>query len=154
MADPYDEIEARIQTLIQALTRFAGNTGRVTRGNYKILDTGVPEAVILDMGAVGPETQEAYGVYRDFDVLVTILTKYGADEATMHTNFKALRYDIIALEEKYPSLNNLGGVIQTAIQSDGDPDDVYDKLGAGPFFRMQSLRWTVTRRYAVSGGEY
>ncbi len=155
MTDKYDEIEARIVTLIQSLTRFTpGLTERVTRGNYRILDTGIPEAVVIEGGAFGPETAEGGGFYRDFDILVNIFTRYTDAEDTTYAAFRSLRSDVLGLEEMYPSLNNLGGVIQTVMQSDGDPSDVYDKSGAGPFFKMQVLRWTVTRRYSVSGGEY
>jgi hypothetical protein len=154
MTDKYDEIEARIVTLIQGLARFAGHTERVTRGNYRILDTGIDEAVVIEGGTFGPETAEGFGFYRDFDVLVNIFTRYTDEEAETYAAFRSLRSDALDIEEKYPSLNHLGGVIQTIMQSDGDPADVYDKTGAGPFFKMQVLRWTITRRYSVSGGEY
>lgn len=154
MADQYDDIEARIQTLIQGLTRFTGVTERVTRGNFNILTTGIPEAVVLESGSVSVETQEGFGVYRTYDVLVTLFTRYGGDEAQAHADFRSLRGDILTVEEQYPRLNNLSGVIQTEMQSDGDPQDLFDKQGGGPYFRTQTMRWSVTRRYSVSGGEY
>jgi len=60
----YATIEAAVQTLLQALAQYTSD--QVTRGDYRVLDSGVDEACVLRPGAFtvsggGDYGQRTYG---------------------------------------------------------------------------------------------
>jgi hypothetical protein len=149
----YDAIEAAVITLLQTETRFAGHTNRVTT-EFKIMDMGEPEGIVIQMGGFTPEEDAGRMHYRDWDVMMGLFVRIGSDPDAAWDALKSLRGDTIDLLAQYPTLNKLNGVVQTTTGSDGDPTEIFDKLNQGPFFVGQILRLTVTHRADISGGEF
>lgn len=145
----YTAIEARLQTLLQALTRFAGHPEAVTRGDYAVLDRGLPDAIILEAGAANlPEPEQTHSGFsswrqREWDSQINLFRRYEQD-GTTSADFAVFRDEVIEVLENYPSLDTLvmAGITKVeyiSAASIGEPQDVMDKLGQGPFFLMQIL---------------
>ena len=148
----YSTIEARIQTLIQALSAFAD--ADVTRGDYRVLDRGSAPYVVLRPGEFErvPHTF-AGGRKTEWAVIVELFEKHIGD-GTEQTNLETHRQNIIDTADAYPTLNGLSGVHFASLSSGEIPRPVYDEDGSGPFFLLQIMKWEVMELTTASGGEW
>jgi hypothetical protein len=146
-------IESALQTVLQGLTQFDGHPEGVTRGDYRVLDSGLTHTVIIEPGTFISDDAMAYTIQRTWDIPVLIFEKY-IDDAVSLVNFTAFRDAVIARLDQYPTLNGAADLTLNRLSSDGDPEEVKDKQDGGPFFTMQTLRVSITERVALSGGEY
>jgi hypothetical protein len=150
----YATVEAAVQTLIVAMTEF--DSASVSRGDYKILDSGADDLAILTPGSFTKDEPGQAGArksLRNWSVLVDLFRKYLDDETTW-TNFVATRDALVDQLELYPSLNNTAGVTLVGVEAGSDPSEVYDDDDQGPFFIFQRIRIAVNERTNLSGGEY
>jgi hypothetical protein len=138
----YTAIETALQTILQEMSDFTASDVSLT--NYDVLDngTGSKNKVVLRPGGIvaAPDTF-ATGT-RTWGILMDLFTIYHADEDW--ATFKAMRENVITkIEAHFPLDISTGTVIMTRLESADDPQEVFDKAGAGPFFVMQRLRLTV-----------
>ncbi len=150
----YATVEAAVQTLIVAMTEFDSDS--VSRGDYKILDSGADDLAVLTPGSFTKDETGQAGArksLRNWSVLVDLFRKY-LDDGTTWTNFVATRDALVDQLELYPSLNGTAGVTLVAVEAGSDPSEVYDDDDNGPFFIFQRIRIAVNERTDLSGGEY
>lgn len=150
----YATVEVAVQTLIVAMTEFDSDS--VSRGDYKILDSGADDLAILTPGAFTKDETGQAGArksLRNWSVLVDLFRKYLDDETTW-INFVATRDALVDQLELYPSLNNTPGVTLVSVEAGSDPSEVDDEDDNGPFFIFQRIRIAVNERTDLSGGEY
>ncbi|RMD64625.1 hypothetical protein D6833_04135 [Candidatus Parcubacteria bacterium] len=149
----YVDVADAVQAKLQALTSVFANSTDVTRGDYRVLDTGSQTVAVLVPGAFSAAEIAAYQSKREWVVLVDLFCRY-LDDAETWSRFESARDSVIAQLELYPSLDGTTGITQVSVESDGDAVEVFDESGAGPFFVMQRLRVVVTERVGLSGGEF
>ncbi len=152
----YSSVEAAVLTLLQALTGTFAATTDVTRGDYRILDSGADAVAILVPGAFEQDGIGEGGArksVRDWNVLIDLFRKY-VDDGTTWTNFETDRDAVMGQLEKYPTLDGESGVVNVIISADADPGEVFDEDDQGPFFVWQRLRIRITERADLSGGEF
>jgi hypothetical protein len=146
----YAAIQANVKTILAGLTRFAGLTAAIVEEDTSVLDRGYSEAIILAPGSFeGLEPQEISAGfdplrYRVWNVLINIFERYSTNESATDAAFIALRDAVIAEIEQYPALRDASRMTDyLTLASDGDPADVNNAIGQGPFFKMQVLRLRV-----------
>jgi hypothetical protein len=129
----YTLIEERVQTLLQALSRFAGRPEDITRADYRILENGIETdtAIVFEPGSVillePEETHSGYSSIRkrEYDVLLTLFMRLNDYPITIPL-FAIFRDEVLTQIENYPSLNGLviPGVQRIEyinMSSEGDP---------------------------------
>lgn len=152
----YSSVEIAVQTLMQALTGTFASTDDVSRGDYRILDSGADTLAVLIPGPFEQDGIAEGGArksVRAWQVLIDLFRQY-VDDGTTWTNFETDRDAVLAQIEKYPTLDGESGVVNIVITADADPGEVFDEDEAGPFFVWQRLRLTITERADLSGGEF
>jgi hypothetical protein len=152
MADEASTILLAIQGILQGMTRFAGHPERVTDGDYRILDSGVDEAIVL---AVGPFDQEDDGQNREnwtYTILVDIFKRDQSD-GLVWSGFRDLRGAVIEELRKYPQLNDSTlFVMAYDLSAEADPENGNTQGGA-PFVG-QEIRARYTIGVSITGGDY
>lgn len=145
-------VQAATKTILEGVTGYLDNTS-VRLGDYGVLDDGLDHCAVLRPGAISGGETAARITDREYAVLVDIFRKWLNDNDTLQ-NLAVFRDAVFEQLDKYPTLNLSGTTRVLAITTDGDPVDVNDENGLGPFFVMQRLRIRVRRKIAQSGGEY
>lgn len=130
------------QGLLKTLILTAGATfvsGSVTEGDYRVLDSGKTNMVVLIPGSV-PSIDTA-GMVREqtWECIADVFTKFVDD--TSYSTFGTVRDTLISTIDAAPCLSATYFV--TAISSDGEARDVFDTQGGGPYFVTQRLRITI-----------
>jgi hypothetical protein len=143
----YAAIQANVKTILSGLTRFTGLTAAIVEEDTSVLDLGYSEAIILAPGSFEGLEPDAISAgfdplrYRVWHVLIHLFERYGINEAATDTAFIALRDAVIAEIEKYPALKDTSRMTDyLTLAADGDPEDVFNSIGQGPFFKLQVLR--------------
>lgn len=152
MSSLYDAIEERFQTLLQGLTGTFATTAQVTRGDWRPMDRGISPTAVLFPGAVSPGDHWAAGG-EDYiwSVNCDLIVRYLLD-GTSWVTLEQTRDAVIALIQKYPTLNALGNCAVGPVNG-GDMLEIRNKEGDGPFFIATTLTWQVTQLSVVTGGE-
>jgi len=149
----YSTIEAQVQTLLQATSLFAD--ADVTRGDYRVLDqVGGPYCVLTPGGFTSNAAATSYGEKASFFWTVTLdlfVRHWG--NGTEFTNLQSNRQTIIDALAKYPTLDELSGVVYAAITGGDPPRTVFDDAGAAGWL-MQRMTLEVHEKVDVAGGEY
>ena len=149
----YATCRTAVQTTLLLLTsRFAATD--MSFGDDRILDSGLTKAVIFLPGALAKDETASYRTERHWDVLFDLFTR-NMDNTSLAA-FSALVDDVVAKLDAYPKLGTAGtaDLLVLSTNTDGDPQDVYDKLGAGPFFIVQRFRVRVREYVIQTTGEY
>lgn len=132
------------QGLLKTLLLTNGNfpAGTVTEGDLSILDNGITNAAVLFPAGIG--NFDLAGMTREqiWEGFIDLYTKF-VDDASYST-FGTLRDSVIATLDTTKCLNDT--YFMMAIASDGDPVEVYDKQGGGPFFIWQRLRLQINEQ--------
>ena len=149
----YATLQAAAIALVQGMTRFVGHEDRVTAADDRILDAGIPEAVIFFPGTFEEEEDEQSASRRGYTMRVELFVRIRDHDADTFAAMIDLRDAIIELEELYPHLN-LADVEESLIRAEADPEWVFDTVGSGAVFLLQTLRWTAYRRTPLSGGVF
>ncbi len=156
----YETIEARYKTLLEPITLADGTSAfedeeDVSRGDYRILDSGGPRFTVLTPGPIDEsDALGSYGsIFRIWGMIQDLFVRYTNDPDSWSA-FIDVRDAVLQLVEENPTLNDLTGIIRTRIVTEGDPVEVFDEDDEGPFFILQRLRVTVTERVDRTGGEY
>lgn len=134
----YMTAQGLLKTLIlNASTTFV--SGSVTEGDYRVLDSGYTNSCVLLPGQV-PNFDTA-GMVREqvWECIADVFTKFVDD--TSYSTFGATRDAMITTIDAAPCLSATYFVM--AISSDGEPRDVFDTSGGGPYFVTQRLRITI-----------
>jgi len=149
----YALIEAGVQDLLQALSRYAD--ADVRRGDFGVLDSGVPRCVVLIPGPFeawesGDWAQKHYRwtVYAE---LYHAYQDQGSSEVALDVD----RQDVLDTLHANPTVGGVDGVTRCVVER-GDPlQYIYDTGGGGPHWVMQRLTVIVDeeRNYA-GGGEF
>jgi len=156
----YDAIEAAIKTiLLYDTTTFPAlvapdTISQVTRGDWRIMDSGKSPLVVLYAGGY-TEDESQIAALNEFAVTWTakldLIVKYTDDGATRTT--LAQKRDVILQDiMQYPMLHGLASATARLgkITSDGDPVPIFDKNGGGPFFLMQTFSIPVSEVLAIA----
>ena len=131
----YMTAQGLLKTLIlTATSTFAA--GSVTEGDYRVLDSGVTNSVVLLPGSV-PNIDTA-GMTREqnWECIADVFTKFVDD--TSYSTFGTVRDTLISTIDAAPCLSATYFVM--GISSDGEARDVEDIQGSGPYFVTQRLR--------------
>ncbi|MGH9158200.1 MAG: hypothetical protein ACRD1K_20720 [Acidimicrobiales bacterium] len=152
----YVTVETRVQSLLQGITGTFPVAASVSRGDYRVLDSGEASLAVLtpgnfDEGRVGQGGAQI--VEREWHVLIDLFRKY-LDDGTSWQNFAADRDAVLQELERRPTLNSLDGIVGVALSADSDPGEVFDENDNGPFFIWQRIRIQTMERADVTGGEY
>jgi hypothetical protein len=147
----YNTVEAAVLTLIQAISTVSSDD--ITRGDYSVMDSGRDNIAVITPGAIDQPDARSRMSYYEWDVLIDVIRRY-IDDGSTSVSFIQWRDSIMTQLESYPTLDGVTGVLRTRIRTEGDPDDIFDDDDAGPFFKVQRLRLTITQRIDLTGGEY
>lgn len=116
----YDTVEAGAETLLKTVD---GYQDAVSRGDYRILGTGLMKAVILNPGRFGP--REMLSNQRVSNVWVINLELYiswSGEISDVKTAIRDERQAILDKIDKYPTLNSVAGVVFAMITEGDEPD--------------------------------
>ncbi len=147
----YVTCSAALKSILLLLTATF-STGDVSEGDYRILDSGRTNLAILNPGSVPTSEIFAKQSRRRWEILLDLYIRFVDD--TSYSSFSALRDVVLAQIEAYPTLNLKGRILVEYYQSDGDPSEVVDRQGAGPFFITQRFRVMVQETIGISAGEF
>lgn len=134
----YMTAQGLLKTLIlTATTTFV--TGSVTEGDYRVLDSGYTNSCVLLPGQI-PNIDTA-GMVREqtWVCIADVFTKFVNDGS--YSTFGSTRDALVATIDAAPCLSAAYFVM--GISSEGDPQEVYDTNGGGPYFVTQRLRITI-----------
>lgn len=148
----YDAIEDRAQDLLQLLTGTFAKSSQVTRGDWRILDSGDTPLAVLYGGAFTqiPDADCAYGEQGyDWTLNCDLFVRY-LDEGTTAVTLTQTRDAVVGHIAKYPQLNALAGIVDVSHVQGGEFIQIFDKDGNGPFFLQTTLSWTVREVAAVA----
>jgi len=149
----YDSVEARIQSLLQGLTSIFTEPSQVTRGDFRVLDAGYDQCVVLRPGVfedTGVQMGPGSHVFR-FTTHINFYKRY-VDETTV-VAFARQRDAIIEHILKYPSLNGLADTVLLNVMRGDEPGELYDRVGNGPFFITQTIDVSVSHVITVALAE-
>lgn len=149
----YTTIEAGVQTLLRALSRFA--EADVTRGDWRVLDSGGAPCVVLYPGPFEAEEAGDWGQKWHFwTVYADVFERY-TDNGSSETAFEATRQDVMDTIHAYPTLNGVSGVTRALARRGGDLQYIYDRDGGGPYYVMQQITIEVVEKVSYDGsGEF
>lgn len=142
----YVTLVTALKTRLETLTSTF-STGDITRGDYSCLDNGNANHLVLLPGSFSDIPE---GVSRS--ILFDLFVK--PDDDGGKTDFETVRDTVEAKIHEYPTLNHLGNYYLQAFSSTDDPQEVFDKLGAGPFFIVQRFQVTYVDGTPITTGEY
>jgi len=150
----YATIEAKVKTLLQATSLLAD--ADVTRGDYhRPLDQiGVRFCVLTPGGFTSNGAATSYGEKVSFFWTVTLdlFVRHWGD-GTEFTNLQTDRQTIIDEMAKYPTLDELTGVMYAAITGGDPPRTVYDEAGSAHWL-LQRMSIEIHEKVDIQGGEY
>jgi len=156
--DVYSLIEARAQTLIQALSEFA--SASVLLGDPRGLDSGAPPYAFLTAGSFVKPRLSPQSVEATYDIDLALVVRHHHD-GTEWTNLKSYRYALTNMAEKYPSMNSLTSValgyqitfadITRGARPYALPSE---HPGGASQWLIQEMTWQVKVIAVIDGGEY
>lgn len=132
--------------------RFGAND--VTNGDYRCLDSGSTNLAVMLPGVLTRDETASYRTRREWDVRFDLFTRQIDD--TSYATFSAVLDDVVAAIDARPKLGTAGvaDLLVLSLTTDGDPQDVFDRIGAGPFFIVQRVRVGVREYVTQTTGEY
>lgn len=124
-------IQARIQTLIQALSEFAD--ADVTLGDFRVLDRGsAPYAVIYPGGfELLEKADDGSRMFIRWRHYVEVFATFLDDS---YANIVSAREAVLNQLNKYPSLNGLNGILRSFVDAGEDLRYLYPPGGDVPAF--------------------
>ena len=137
----YMGAQTLLKTRLLTLSSYFGSSD-VAEGDLRILDNGNTNHIVLFPGGVPVFDTAIMQRSVAWEGVLDLFTKFVDD--TSYNTFGTLRDAVIANLDASPCLDATYWVI--SITSDGDPEEVYDKQGGGPFFVWQQLRLTITEQ--------
>lgn len=149
----YDAIEGAFLTLLQALTGTFATSAQVTRGDWRIVDSGLSPLAVLYPGPFSEgDTWASGGTDYQWTVNCQLITRF-LNNGTSQVSMEQTRDAVVAQIQKYPTLNALAGVQAVGRVNGGEIVELRDKDGGGPYFLQTDLTWQVTELVTVTGGE-
>jgi len=134
----YMTAQGLVKTMLLTNTNFSADD--VTESNIRPLDMGRTNIAVLWPGTFDPIDLESMTKDRGWTVLVDLFTKFSGE--TSYSAIGTLRDSVIATIEAGRALSST--LIVVGIEADGDPQEVFDRQSAGPFFVVQRMRLNVT----------
>jgi len=133
----YATVEAGLQTLLQALSRF--EDADVTRGDWRVLDRGGAEKVVLYQGPfVADRPGDWSQVHYGWIVYAEVYERY-ADGGASERSLTAAVQDVLDTVGAYVTLDGLSGVRDATAERGEGLQYIYDEDGGGPFFVMERV---------------
>ena len=151
----YAVVEAAVKTILEGMSEFVSNDD-ISRGDYRILDSGASNLAVLTPGAFVKDEAGQAGArksLREWSVIIGLFRKH-VDDGNSWTDFESIRDALVDRLELFPSLNGTAGVTLVGMEAGSDPDEIFDEDENGPFFIFQRIRVSVNERTDLSGGEY
>lgn len=156
--DVYTLIEARAQTLIQALSEFA--SASVLLGDPRGLDSGAPPYAFLTAGGFVKPRLSPQSVEASYDIDLALVVRHHHN-GTEWTNLKNNRYALTNMAEKYPTMNALVSealgyqVVFADITRGARPYSLPPEHEGGlSQWLIQEMTWAVKFITVIDGGEY
>jgi len=136
----YMTAQGLLKTLLLTNSNFGASD--VTEGDLSILDRGKTNMAVLFPASL-PEYDLA-GMVREheWEGFIDLYTKFISDVS--YSAFGTLRDSVVATLDTAKCLS--AAYFMMAIASDGDPVEVFDKQGGGPFFIWQRLRLRINEQ--------
>lgn len=131
----YMTAQGLIKTLLLTLTATF-NAANVTEGDLRILDNGNTNSAVLFPGALNAFDTASMTRVHEYDCIMDLFTKFVDD--TSYSTFGTLRDTVIAKLDTNQALSATYFIM--SVSSDGDPIELFDRQGAGPFFITQRFR--------------
>jgi len=150
----YESIEAKIQTLLQALTIFDDED--VTRGDFRILDQPGGPKIVLTPGGFRPTGAATSYAKKQSYFWDTVLDLYICvwGDGSEFINLISHRQTVLDKLNQYDiSLGGLTGVQYSAVTDGEPPYPSYDDAGSLTYLRQRIIIET-HEKVDVSGGEY
>ena len=132
----YMTAQGLLKTLLLTCTSFGASD--VTEGDLRVLDSGSTNTAIIFPGSVPIYDTAGMERQHEWVAIVDLFTKFVDD--TSYSTFGTLRDAVITKIEAAPAMS--ASFFITELSSDGDPIEVFDRQGAGPFF--------ITQRFLLS----
>lgn len=133
----YMPAQSLLKTLLLTCASF--DTGDVTEGDYRAMDQGRTNIAVITPGSLPEFGTTELTRWHTYDAMVDLFSRW--DDFTAYNDFGTLRDAVLSTVNAAPCLDETYSI--TGIASEGNPTEVYDKQGAGPFFMTQRLRFTI-----------
>lgn len=145
----YENVQTGLSNVIQKLTNYDSNN--VTTADYRVLQRGYTEAVVLRPGPFSQErTEFGGGIEVTWNIMVELFVKY-QDDTQVQNSIRDERQDIIDKINEYPLL---GGSADHALIIEGaEPTPVFGEDGSGPHFLMQEMTCQCTEWLRITEAE-
>jgi hypothetical protein len=125
----------------------------VKYGKY-LMDSGIGNFLTFVPGEVGEPTVQARSSIRTWDLYGDLFIKFDGTEDEVWEEFSTVRSELIDRFEKYPMLNNSSGILKIRVSCPNRPEGVFDKSNNGPYWFTQEMKFSITERAALSGGDF
>ena len=133
----YMTAQGLLKTLLLTVTGF--NTGDVTEGDLRVLDSGTTYKAVLFPGAINQIDLAGMTRTVEYECILDLFCKFTDD--TSYSTFGTFRDLVIARLDANPALS--ADYFMIAMTSQGEPIEIYDRQGAGPFFINQRFAITI-----------
>lgn len=153
MTDYYGICEAGLKTILEGVTGLSGN---VTLSDYRPLEDGDLQFVVLQPDSFDSGEGQSWAMeFKNWNIIAEVFQRYTSESETM-TNFRTLRSNIINAVQKYPTLNQVDGVVGVTVTGEGGIRDITDAGNSSIiYYRMQTIRFVIRQQIDdVTGGEY
>jgi hypothetical protein len=135
----YMPAQAALKTLLLTLTADFP-AGTVTEGDQRVHDLGVEKCAILFPGGVPAFDTVSMERQHEYECLLDLFLRY--KDHTSYNDFGTLRDTVITLLDATKYVTTTHKI--TLINTDGDPAELRNKTGGGPFWIYQTLRLTIS----------
>lgn len=145
----YEDVQTGLRNTIILLSKY--NTQNVTEADYRVLQKGFTQAIVLRPGPFTQErTEFGGGIEATWNIMIELFIKY-QDDAQVQNSIRDERQNIIDKVNEYPLL---GGSADHALIIEGaEPTPVFDEVGGGPHFLMQEMICRVTEYLRITEAE-
>jgi hypothetical protein len=148
-------VAAGVKSTVALTDNFqaTGSNKNVTIGDWKVLDTGVQRAVIIEYqpSDTGSEAtpMSRHGAYSALHRFVLhVFQKYEDDETT-YTNLLTDAGNVLIIMDQYSKLNSTTGVVKSEVTNTSEVLFGGMINSEGPFFAIMDLTLEVTEEFDV-----
>jgi hypothetical protein len=132
-------VQTALQSHLQTLDAFTAHPDGVAVGDYRALDSGLSEVIVITPGAFDSGDNTDFERTRTWDVPLELFVKY-MDSTSAFAALNTLRDAVLALLDGLAVMDDAGLITFRRVRAPDDPQEVYDRAGGGPYFLTQELR--------------
>ena len=126
--------------VLQTITDFSG--GNVTANDYRVLNTGRSQCIVLCPGGFRSEISTLGGFaseyWVDWDVIIELYVRYDVTDEIVASRIATYRESVLEAVATYPLLKSAPNILNARIVRGDRPVPVFKPNGEGPIFWLQT----------------